>query len=246
MRTPLHDPGLKLETDSDRGLGNDAASVKLRREDAAASERRCVLTGVHGERAMLIRLALSPDGALVPDIAARAPGRGAWIGVDHAALTASMTAKGKLKGALARAFRGAALTIPDDLPDAIDIAFRRLLLAQLGLAAKSGALLTGADKVDGAARGGQVRLLLHAADAAEDGRRKRDQSWRVGEDAEGSGQMGQILPVDRTALSIALGRDNAVHVAIIEAGWAMRLGSLLERWHRYAGWSTGAATPAAD
>lgn len=245
MRTPLHDPGLNLDLDETRGLGNDAASVKLRREDAAASERRCILTGAHGERAMLIRLALSPDGALVPDIAARAPGRGAWIGVDQADLTTAI-AKGKLKGALARAFRGAALTIPDDLPSAIDIAFRRLLLAQLGLAAKSGALLTGADKVDGAARGGQVRLLLHAADAAEDGRRKRDQSWRVGEDAEGSGQMGQVLPVDRTALSIALGRDNAVHVAIIEAGWAERLGTLLERWHRYAGWSTGTATPVAD
>jgi hypothetical protein len=82
---------------------------------------------------------------------------------------------------------------------------------------------------------------LHAADAAIDGRRKRDQSWRVGGDAEGSGKAGLVLPVGRVALGTALGRDNVVHVAIIDAGWTERLGNLLTRWHRYAGWSTGGA-----
>jgi len=113
------------------------------------------------------------------------------------------------------------------------------------MAAKSGALLTGAEKVDDAARSGQVIQLYHAADAAEDGRRKRDQSWRVGEDAEGSGQQGRILPVDRTALSVALGRDNAVHIAIIDAGWGERLSALLDRWQCYAGWSRGKHAPGA-
>jgi uncharacterized protein len=219
MRNPPNDPELTLDP---------------------SAERRCILTGVHDDRARLIRLALSPHGVLVPDIAARAPGRGAWIGVDAAQL-AEAQAKGKLKGALARAFKGTAAAVPDDLAGAINDAFSRLVLAQLGMAAKAGALLTGADKIDNAARAGQVRLLLHAADAASDGRRKRDQSWRVGEDAEGSGQMGMVLPLDRASLSQALGRDNAVHLALIEAGWADRLGTLLQRWHHFATWPMGAA-----
>lgn len=219
MRNPPNDPGLTLDT---------------------LAERRCILTGVHGDRAQLIRLALSPDNILVPDVAARAPGRGAWIGVNAADL-ATAQVKGKLKGALARAFKGAPVTVPDDLSRAIGDAFARLALAQLGMAAKAGALLTGADKIDNAARSGQVWLLLHAADAAADGRRKRDQSWRVGEDAEGSGQAGLVLPLDRVHLSQALGRDNAVHLALIDAGWADRLGALLERWRDFAAWPMGAA-----
>lgn len=201
---------------------------------AAAPERKCILTGAHGDRADLIRIALSPDGHVLPDIGARAPGRGAWIAVDRAALDGAV-AKGKLKGAVARAYKGAALTIPADLGALIDAAFQRSLLNQFGLAARAGALLTGADRIDTAARSGRVALLLHASDAADDGRRKRDQSWRVGEGVEGSGQQGDLLPVDRAALSIALGRDNAVHIAIIDAAWADRIGSVLKRWHRFAG-----------
>lgn len=235
MRIPHNDHALT----PDRAGGGDDAP-----------ERRCILTGEHGERASLVRLALAPDGTVVPDVMAKAPGRGAWIGVDQAAL-AHAIAKGRLKGALARAFKGAPVTIPADLPEQIDRAFGRTILNLFGLAAKAGVLLTGAEKVDAAARSGQVALLLHAADAADDGRRKRDQSWRVGEDAEGSGQMGRVLPVDRQALSVALGRDNAVHIAIIDARWADRLSMMLDRWHRFAGSSrgradAGSATPLTD
>jgi len=47
-------------------------------------ERRCILTGSHGSRDELIRLAISPDGDVLPDVMARAPGRGAWIGAQAA------------------------------------------------------------------------------------------------------------------------------------------------------------------
>ena len=49
-------------------------------------ERKCILTGAHGDRADLIRLALSPDGDLFPDLGAKAPGRGAWVVPDREAL----------------------------------------------------------------------------------------------------------------------------------------------------------------
>jgi predicted RNA-binding protein YlxR (DUF448 family) len=51
----------------------------------ASPERRCILTARHDGRDALIRLALSPM-ADSPDPLARAPGRGAWIGVSRAEL----------------------------------------------------------------------------------------------------------------------------------------------------------------
>ncbi len=202
-------------------------------------ERKCILTGKHDARDTLIRLAIGPDGQVAPDVRAKAPGRGAWISVTKAELIEAQ-AKGKLKGALARAFKGAALSVPDSLADDIETQLQRLTLDRLGLEARSGFLISGAEKVDTACRSGQVALLLHASDASEDGRKKRDQSLRVGLEEEGSGKGGTILPVDRGPLSMALGRDNAVHVAITDRAAAQRILSALTRWQFYTGCDTGA------
>ena len=118
---------------------------------AHVPERTCVLTRTHGTRDALIRLALGPDGQVAPDVRARAPGRGAWIGVTQAALAAAL-AKGKLKGALSRAFKTGDIVIPADLPARTEAALRRTLVDRLGLEARSGTLLTGSDKIEEAAR----------------------------------------------------------------------------------------------
>jgi predicted RNA-binding protein YlxR (DUF448 family) len=185
------------------------------------TERRCILSGDRAHPDALIRLAIGPDGSVLPDVRARAPGRGAWVGVSRAELETAL-AKGKLRGALARAFKGEPLTVPDDLAERIDTALRQLLLDRLGLEARASTLITGFDKIDNAARRGQVKLLLHAVDAGGDGARKLDQAWRVGEEREGSDLAGLRLPVDRQALSMALGRDNVVHIAMIDVRAATR------------------------
>jgi hypothetical protein len=76
-------------------------------------------------------------------------------------------------------------------------------------------------------RAGRVVWLAHAADAGTDGSRKLDQAWRVGKETEGSGEKGVTLPLDRAALSVALGRDNVVHLAMTEWAAAERLAPLL-------------------
>src|SRR5579875_2968914 len=69
--------------------------------------RSCILTRDRAPRAALVRLALAPDGRVLPDVRAKAPGRGAWIGATRAELEEAI-ARRKLRGALARAFKGAA------------------------------------------------------------------------------------------------------------------------------------------
>ena len=58
----------------------------LNAKDAQSPERKCILSGDHAAQDKLVRLALSPDGEILPDVRAKAPGRGAWIGVDRQTL----------------------------------------------------------------------------------------------------------------------------------------------------------------
>ena len=203
-------------------------------------ERKCILGSGHAARDDLIRLALGPDGDIHPDVRAKAPGRGAWIGVDRPTLEAAQ-AKGKLKGALARAFKTAEIRIPDDLGERIEAALRQTVLDRLGLEARSGTLLTGSEKIETAARKGEVEMLIHASDAGEDGNRKLDQAWRMG-DGEGR---GVVFPADRTILSLALGRQNVVHIAIIDRAAAARVRQALNRWRAFIGSDDGLSASAA-
>ena len=196
--------------------------------------RSCILTRERASPTHLVRLALGPDGQVLPDVRAKAPGRGAWIGVTRAELEVAL-AKGKLRGALARAFKTTDLQVPDDLPARIAAALERNALDRLGLEARGGTLLTGTDRIVQAARGGQVHALYHAADAGDDGMRKLAQAWRVGSDREGSDLKGLALPVGRPILSLALGRENVVHIALTDRLAAKRMGDALDRWLHFIG-----------
>jgi predicted RNA-binding protein YlxR (DUF448 family) len=200
-----------------------------------------VLTGEHAGRGTLLRLAVSPEGEVLPDALSRAPGRGAWVGVDRAALAEAL-ANGKLKGALARAFKGRQLAIPEDLPERAERALVRAFLDRLGLELRTGKLILGSDRIANDARMGKVAVLYHAADASDDGSRKLDQAFRVGCDAEGTGLTGVRLPLDRTALSVALGRDNVVHLALADRASAERVAIPLRRLLHFLGGPTAAVT----
>ena len=196
--------------------------------------RTCILSREESPREGLIRLVLSPEGEVLPDIRAKAPGRGAWISVDKAGLAASRD-KGRLKGALSRSFRTGDLRIPDDLEDRIAAQLQRAELDRLGLEAKAGYVVIGAERIEKAARSGRLHLLLHASDARDDGSRKLAQAWRVGSDREGSALKGLTLPVTRTILSLALGRENVVHAGLIDARAAQRTSEALNRWLHFIG-----------
>lgn len=210
-----------------RNRSNETAEgLELHREPHVP-ERTCVLTRRKGTKDELIRLALGSDGTVAPDVRARAPGRGAWIGVARAELDAA-NAKGKLKAALSRAFKANQLDVPSDLGERTSLALRQAVLDRLGMEARAGNLINGFDKVEAAARSGKVHLLIHAADAG-DGRRALDQAWRVG----GGSPRGVIFPEGRTILSMALGRENVVHIALTDPAAASRVHHALSRWRAF-------------
>jgi len=140
-------------------------------------------------------------------------------------------AKGKLKAALQRALKTNDVKVPADLGERTQAALRQYTLDRLGMEARSGNLINGADRIENAARSGKVALLIHAADASEDGRRRLDQAWRVG----GGDPRGVIFPLPRTILSMALGRENVVHVALTDPAAASRVSHALGRWRAFTG-----------
>lgn len=234
MRNPPNDT-LELSDSVSAKAGNDS--------DGHVPERTCILSRRTAPREELIRLALGPDGAVAPDVRARAPGRGAWIGVDRAALDAAQ-AKGKLKAALARAFKTQAASAPDDLGERIEAALRQAVIDRLGLEARAGNLVIGGEKIETALRRGEVRLLIHADDAGADGNGKLDQALRVG--SEGRMRHGLVFPAGRAILSLALGRENVVHVAIVDRAAAARVQGLITRWAAFIGRDAALGAASAD
>jgi len=240
MRNPRND-GRTVDTCSPAKAGAQEAQPEAPTgapgpgpSPAHVPERTCVLTRNKGTKDELIRLALSPDGEVAPDVRARAPGRGAWIGVTRTELDEA-TARGKLKAALQRAFKSQAVTVPADLGERVEAALRQNALDRLGMEARAGNLIHGFDRIENAARSGKVHLLLHAADAGADGNRALDQALRVGGRVGGGDPRGVIFPLGRTILSMALGRENVVHAALTDPAAASRVSHALERWRAFTG-----------
>ena len=239
MRNPRNDTGELTSKRAPAQAGVQSGKEKpgllaSQEHSAHTPERTCILTRRKATKDELIRLALAPDGTVAPDTRARAPGRGAWIGVTRAELDAA-NAKDKLKGALQRAFKTNAVTVPADLGERTQQALRQTALDRLGMEARAGNLLSGFDRIEAAARAGKVHLLLHAADSGEDGRRALDQAQRVGARVRGGEHQGMIFPEPRTILSMALGRENVVHVALTEPAAASRVRHALARWRAFNG-----------
>jgi predicted RNA-binding protein YlxR (DUF448 family) len=65
--------------------------------------RRCAATGETLHESGLIRFVLGPSGEVVPDVAAKLPGRGAWVSATRACVD-----QAQAKGVFARAFKSPA------------------------------------------------------------------------------------------------------------------------------------------
>jgi hypothetical protein len=168
---------------------------------------------------VMIRFVVGPEGDLVPDLAAKLPGRGAWVVADCAAIETAAK-----KGLFAKSF-GAPVQVPQDLGLRVGWLLVRRALDILGQARKAGALIMGGAKVQAAARCGAVGALIEASDGAPDGRRKAQSALRAGGRFDPARPLEGALIVgcfSSQELSLALGRENVIHAALPEGGFADR------------------------
>lgn len=192
---------------------------------AGAQDRRCVISGTSQPRGGLIRLVIGPDDRVVPDVAAKLPGRGVWISADGA-LVRSALKDGRLKAGISRSLkcRIDAAALADDLADTIETLLERRALDRLGLLKRSNALVVGQEKIRDALVGDKdrsVALVLSAQDAAAGSTEKVKRSLH--------GRCALLQPFDRDALSQALGGENIVHVLVWSMGGTEELTADLSR-----------------
>ena len=127
--------------------------------DKHSPERTCILTRRTADRDELIRLALGPDGDVAPDVRARAPGRGAWIGVDRPTLEAAQAQGQAARRAGAGVQDQHAVACPTISARGSRRRCEKAMLDRLGLEARAGNLATGSERIETAARSGKVHAL---------------------------------------------------------------------------------------
>jgi predicted RNA-binding protein YlxR (DUF448 family) len=217
----------------------------LNPRDPVRGERRCIVSGESLPESKLIRFALAPDGAVVPDVAARLPGRGAWVSADRVQVE-----KACRKGLFARAFKAEARA-SEDLADRTEALLARRCLDGLGLMRRAGALALGATQVEAAIRARPAFLLVEASDGAADG---REALMRVHIGLWGR-PPAAVGCFSASELGVALGRERVIHACLLQErlalGWAADIGRLAgfraivpsswpDSW-RSVGWGLGGA-----
>jgi predicted RNA-binding protein YlxR (DUF448 family) len=154
----------------------------------------------------LIRFVRSPDGTVVPDLKRRLPGRGVWVEARKDKVAEAVKRK-----VFARGFK-AETGVSPDLATELEALLERGALEMLSLANKAGRVVTGFGKVETALDRNDVAAVLHAGDAAEDGKRKLAQAARRG---TGGGEVRVLGLFSSRQLDLALGRENVVHAALL-------------------------------
>ena len=181
-------------------------------------ERRDIVSGEVRPEAGLIRFVADPEGVVTPDLARNLPGRGLWVAAERAAVETAVK-----KGLFARAAK-AKLSAPADLAGRVEALMLKRLLDGLGLARKAGELTFGFAKVLEVVKAGKAALLVEATDGAADGRRKLLAA------AHGATRSPRLIGLFATAeLSLALGAENVIHVALLAGRGADRWTSDVER-----------------
>ena len=200
-----------------------------------APERTCIVTRMVQAPDEMIRFVRGPDGAVVPDLRAKLPGRGAWVSARREAVATAVR-----KNLFQRAFKGPARA-EADLPDRIAAALRDDLRQGIAMANKAGCVVAGFGKVEAAIGGGGVAAVIHAAGASPDGRRKITAAL-LRRHGEAMSRIPIVDDLSEDELDMALGRDHVIHAALVAGAGAA---GCLSRWHRLRSFE-GAAAPTGE
>ena len=179
-----------------------------REKDHDEPERKCLATGETSPKAGLVRFVVGPDGAVVPDIAAKLPGRGMYVSADRQAI-----GRAAKKGLFARAAR-MAVKADEGLADLVEALLARRVVELVSMARKAGDAVTGYEKVKDWLVSGRATALIQASDGSERGKTK----LRPPE-----GKNSLISCLNAGEIGLAFGRERAIHAALAAGGLTTRV-----------------------
>lgn len=171
--------------------------------------RKCIVSGESLRAVDGIRFIVGPDGAIVPDLLGKLPGRGLWVRSDREAIGTAAA-----KGRFARAARQS-VAVSDGLADQVERLLAKRCVDLIGLARRAGQAVAGFEKAQAWLRNGSAAVLVEASDGAIGMRRKMESL------ADGISVV-DVLRADE--LGAAFGRERTVHVVLARGGLASKLG----------------------
>ena len=194
-------------------MAKDEHAARTPRARDESRERRDIVSGEIFPEHRLIRFVAAPDGTVVPDAAAKLPGRGLWVEASKDAVNTAVEKKLFSRAAKAQLTAGA------DLAERAEKALVTRMLGDLGIARRAGSLVLGFDNVMRGLEGPKPpKLLIEAFDGSADGKRKLyAAAHRL--------ELGCVVIESLTSaeLGLALGRENVIHAAVQPGGLAERL-----------------------
>jgi hypothetical protein len=174
-------------------------------------QRCCMVSRAVLPEEKLVRFVIDPQARVVPDVAAKLPGRGMWVSADRATLERAVA-----KGHFSRAAK-TSVTVTNDIVNRVEKLLVERMCSDLGLARRAGQLILGFENVARAlASAFPPALLIEASDGANDGRRKLLGMAK-------NAAMTVIDQLTRAEMSLALGRENVVHAALKSGRLSVRL-----------------------
>ena len=195
--------------------------------------RMCAVTRAVLPETELIRFVAAPDGLVVADLKAKLPGRGVWVGAERRLVTEAVK-----RNAFQRSLKQP-LVPPADLPDRVGDRLKEAALGRLGLARKAGAVVAGFAKVETAIASESLAGVILASDAAEDAVRRIAQALyrKFGEQS----RVALLRLFGSEELSLALGRPNVIHAAVLRGPAGKSFMEAAIRLQRYEGADDGQA-----
>lgn len=188
--------------------------------------RSCIVSREPCDRDLLIRFVAAPDGAVIPDLKENLPGRGVWVEAKRKSVETAVSRRLFAKGFKAE------VRADEELPEHVERLLKERALQALAMAKKAGLLVTGFAKVDSAVRSNSAALLIHASDAAEDGKRKLASAT-----ASVRHMGGDIVPavscLNSAEMSAVLGLGNVTHAAALRGGASRNLVAAITKLENY-------------
>lgn len=199
-------------------------------------KRLCAATREALDPSELIRFVADPAGTIVPDLARRLPGRGVWVKADKATVAQVVRAN-----VFARSLKRPVKADPA-LAERVEHLIERRAVEALAMANKAGLVTTGFAQVDALVESGAAVILVQGADAAASGREKLARKFVAVARAKGR-EAALVTSLSTEQLSLAMGRSNVVHAALIQGGAAARFLEEAERLSRYRSGSAASGGP---
>jgi uncharacterized protein len=197
----------------------------LEQDEETGTDRTCAATRVARPVAELIRFVADPEGRIIPDIKGKLPGRGVWITLDR-----QLVAEAQKKQAFARSLKRQ-VTADADLPELTDNLLAADARQALAFANKAGLITTGFAKVESLINARKPAALISASDAADDGCRKLQQA--IMRSCGSANGLPYLRALSGLEMDLALGRENAIHAALLPGSASSALLKKIRRLESY-------------